>query len=217
MKRLLPFSTWIQSLGPSSILVHLCRWTYEKRKDVKGGRTGKTRGFPRRTVECGFDARRCPIHHHLSLSPFSLSAWTSIFCAKLKMFKRKSFMGVLWTQECSWSDICFGFKGEIARISNLSSGDTEEALELQRAWKKNLESRSYIYGLPAFFFSRTTVDALFFDVWKGKATIISIFPVAYVPRTSITTVKALVKCILKSMIWYITIIISKNEWYIFFS
>lgn len=59
-------------------------------KDGEGGGTGTTRGFPRRTVGSGFDARRCSIHHlrplHLSLC---MSCCVTEFCEKLNMFRRK--------------------------------------------------------------------------------------------------------------------------------
>lgn len=110
-----------------------------------GGEGGTTRGFPRRTVGSGFDARRCSIHHLRPLH-FSLS---------LSLHELLSDRVLRKTEHVQEEDVqpgCFEQRDAPGRILALSlrvksfgyptsaGGDAREAGELQRAREKNLES-----------------------------------------------------------------------------
>lgn len=140
---LLSCSTWTRSGGPSSVLISPFRWSQERGKNKTGqeGRDERRVGFLRRTVNPVL--MRAGVHFiskfplplaviKLSYTFFLVFRWQPENTNR----RRRHSAGVLWTQECSWTDIWFGFEGNRSELQGAKRRG-------ERIWKVELWFTDY--------------------------------------------------------------------------
>lgn len=140
---LLSCSTWTRSGGPSSVLISPFRWSQERGKI----RLGKREEMKDEWVSWGAPSNPVLMRagvHFISKFPLPLAVIKLSYTFFL-VFRwqpentnriRRHSAGVLWTQECSWTDIWFGFEGNRSELQGAKRRG-------ERIWKVELWFTDY--------------------------------------------------------------------------